>query len=65
MSKYIVVTKNGLGEDVPLRGTIWAFEMARAQTFDSREAAQVQLDKAKQFMKVKTYKSARIIEVKS
>lgn len=63
VSKFIVVNKNGLGEDVPLRGTVWSFSMDHAQKFDSRELAQAQLDKAKKFMKAKTYKSSRIIEI--
>lgn len=36
--------------------------MDRAQKFDSRELAQAALDRAKKFMKAKTYKAARIIE---
>lgn len=63
MSKFIVITKNAIGEDVPLRGSVWAFSMDRAQKFDTREAAQAGLDKAKKFMKAKTYKSAVIQEV--
>ena len=63
MTKFIVTTKNGIGEKVPLRGTIWAFSMDRAQRFDTREAAQAQLDRAKQFMKAKVYKSAVIEEI--
>ncbi len=60
---FIVTTKNGAGEDVPLRGTVWAFSMDRAQKFETREAAQAALDKAKKFMKAKTYKAAEIKEV--
>lgn len=59
---FIVVTPNALGEMVPLRGTVWAYSMDRAQKFETREAAQAALDKAKQFMKVRTYKAAKIIE---
>jgi len=61
--KFIVTTKTGIGETVPLRGTVWAFHMSRAQLFPTKEAAQAGLDKAKQFMKAKTYKSAKIEEV--
>lgn len=63
MSKFIVTVKNGAGEDVPLRGTIWAFEMDRAQKFETRELAQAGLDKAKKFMKATTYKKAVIQEI--
>ena len=62
MTKFIVVTPNAVGEMVPLRGTVWAFSMDRAQQFDTREDAQKALDRAKQFMKAKTYKASRIIE---
>lgn len=65
MTKFIVTTEIALGERVPLRGTVWAFSMDRAQKFDTREAAQAALDKAKQFMKAKFYKAARIEEVAS
>lgn len=59
--KFIVtVTHNG--NKVPLRGTVWAFSMDRAQEFDTREAAQAALDKAKKFMKVSIYKKAQIEE---
>lgn len=61
--KFIVVTPNKVGELCPLRGTIWAFSMDRAQKFDTRELAQAALDRAKKFMKAKTYKAASIIEV--
>lgn len=60
---FIVTTKNGAGEKVPLRGTIWAFEMSRAQKFETREAAQAALDKARKFMKARTYKNSNIEEV--
>lgn len=63
MSKFIVTTPNALGERVPLRGTVWAFSMDRASQYDTREQAQAALDKAKQFMKAKTYRAARIEEV--
>ena len=65
MTKFIVTTKNGAGESVPLRGTVWAYSMDRAQIFDSREAAQAALDKAKKFMKASTYKASRIEEVQA
>lgn len=60
---FIVTTKNGAGETVGLRATVWAFSMDRATRYATREKAQAALDKAKQFMKVKTYKSAVIIEI--
>ena len=62
MTKYIVtVTHNG--NRVPLRGTVWAFVMERAQVFDTREQAQAALEKAKKFMKATIYKKAVIEEV--
>ena len=61
--KYAVVTENGAGELVPLRGTIWALHMERAQLFETKEAAQAALDKAKKFMKAATYKKARIMDI--
>ena len=61
--KFIVVTPNALGHMVPLRGTIWAFEMDRATKFETAEAAKAALDRAKKFMKARTYKAARIVEV--
>lgn len=63
MTKFIVTVKNAHNEKVPLKGTVWAFSMERAQKFDTKEAAQAGLDKAKMFMKAKTYKSAVIEEV--
>lgn len=51
------------GNEVPLRGTIWAFSMDRAQQFATKEEAQAALDCAKKFMKVSIYKKAVIKEV--
>lgn len=34
--KFVVTTKNGAGERVPLRGTVWAFTMDRAQLFETK-----------------------------
>lgn len=62
MTKFIV-TVNHNGEKWPLRGTVWAFSMDRAQRFDTRELAQTALEKAKKFMKAKVYKKAVIEEV--
>lgn len=58
---FIVVTPNLVGELVPLRGTVWAFHMDRAQKFETQELAQAALDNARKFMKAKTYKAAKII----
>lgn len=60
--KFIVTVKHN-GEKWPLRGTVWAYSMDRAQKFDTRELAQAALTKAKQFMKVAIYKAAIIEEV--
>ena len=61
MAFIVTVTHNG--REVPLRGTIWAFEMDRAQHFETHELAQAALDRAKKFMKVSIYKKAVIKEV--
>ncbi len=62
MTKYIVVLNHN-GQDWPLRRTTWAYSMDRAQEFETKEAAQAQLDKAKQFMKAAQYKAAEIREM--
>jgi len=54
----VTVTNNGI--KWPLRGTIWAFDMSRAQVFETREAAQAALAKARPFMKAAIYKRAVI-----
>jgi hypothetical protein len=46
-----IVIVNHNGSTWPLRGNVWAFDMSRAQQFETREKAQAQLDKAKPFMK--------------
>lgn len=58
---YIVVTPNKRGELVPLRGTIWAFEMDRATQHETQDAAQAALNKAKQFMPASVFKASRIV----
>ena len=47
-----------------LRRTVWTFQGARdrATEFATREAAQAQLDAAKQFMPAKLYRAAQIEE---
>jgi hypothetical protein len=60
-----IVTVNHNGEKWPLRGTVWAYSMDRAQKFETREAAQAALDKAKPFMKAAIFKKAQIEEVVS
>lgn len=59
---YIVTVEHN-GEKWPLRGTTWAYSMERAQRFETREAAQAALLKAKPFMKAATYKKAIIEQV--
>lgn len=61
MAYIVTVVHNG--NEVPLRGTVWAFSMDRAQQFATREEAQAALDKAKQFMKAAVYKKATIKEI--
>jgi len=62
--RYIVTTPNTTGTArLPLRGTIWAFSMDRAEIFDTRELAQAALDRAAAFSKKRTIKAATIDEV--
>lgn len=58
-----IVTLNHNGITWPLNKLVWAFSMDRAQEFETAEAAQAQLDKAKKFMKAKHYKAAEIVEI--
>ncbi len=58
-----IVTLMHAGQKWPLRGTVWAFSMERAQKFESIAEAQAALDKAKPFMKARQYKAAHIEEV--
>jgi len=60
MSYIVTLVHNGI--KVPLRGTVWAFDMSRAQLFPTREAAQAALNKARPFMKAATFKRAQIEE---
>ncbi|BCH11980.1 hypothetical protein MesoLj131c_62380 [Mesorhizobium sp. 131-3-5] len=54
----VIVIHNG--EKWPLRGTVWAYSMDRAEQFPSEQAAKAALDKAKKFMKPAIFKKARI-----
>lgn len=58
-----IVTVTHNGNEVPLRGTVWAFSMDRAQTFATREEAQAKLDQARRFMAPSIYKKAVIKEI--
>lgn len=60
--KYAVIVDHN-GERWPLRGTIWAFSMDRAQLFDTREQAQAALERARKFMKASIYRKAVIVEM--
>lgn len=59
MEKFIVTLMHN-GVKWPLRGTIWAFDIDRAQKFDTRADAEAALLKAKPFMKAATFKKAQI-----
>ena len=61
--KMYIVTLTHNGQKWPLRNTTWAFSLDRAQQFETRETAQAQLDKAKQFMRAAQYKAAKIEEI--
>lgn len=58
-----IVTVCHNGQIVPLRGTVWAFSMDRAQKFDTCEAAMAALEKARKFMKASVYKKAVVIQI--
>jgi hypothetical protein len=55
-----VVTVTINGTEWPLRGTVWAFDMSRAQKFETREAAEAALLRAKKFMKASVFRAAVI-----
>lgn len=57
-----IVTLLHNGQKWPLRGTVWAFDMSRAQKFETRELAQAALNKARVFMPAKQFKNAVIEE---
>lgn len=63
MAFIVTVTHNG--NTVPLRGTVLAYSMDRAQVFATREDAQAALERAKKFMKAAIYKKAVISETPS
>lgn len=58
-----IVTLTHNGQKFPLRATVWAMSMERAQQYATREEAQAALDRAKKFMKAAQYKAAKIEEV--
>ena len=58
-----IVTLMHNGQKWPLRGTVWAFHMDRATHYETHEAAQAALDKAKKFMKAAQYKAAKIEQI--
>jgi hypothetical protein len=57
----VTVTNNGI--KWPLRGTVWAYDMSRAQLFETQENAEFALKKARPFMKAAIFKKARIEQV--
>jgi hypothetical protein len=59
---FIVILEN-MGNKFFLRSTVWASAQDRATQFDSMEAAQAGLLKAKQFMKAAMYKKAMIVSI--
>jgi len=56
---FIVTVLNN-GTKWPLRGTVWAFDMSRAQLFETEAEARAALEKARKFMKPAIYKRAVI-----
>lgn len=65
MPKSYIVTVINNGSEWPLRGSVWAFSMERAQHFATREEAQTALNKARPFMKAAVFKKAQIKEVEA
>ena len=61
MAYIVTVVHNGV--EVPLRGTVWAYSMDRAQRFETRDQATNALHNAKQFMRASVFKKAQIKEV--
>lgn len=62
MTQYKVMNVNLIGEPIELYATIWRFSGREGARYDSIEAAQAALDKAKQFMPAKLFKASRIVE---
>jgi pyruvoyl-dependent arginine decarboxylase (PvlArgDC) len=58
-----IVTVEYKGFKWPLKGKIWGLSMESAQRFDTREAAEAALAKAKPFMKATLWRKAQIEEV--
>ena len=61
--RMFIVTVEHNGEKWPLKGTVWAFSMERAQKFETQADAAAALVKAKKFMKAAIFKKAKIEEV--
>lgn len=60
---FIVKTSNPAGGDpFYLKGTTWSFSRERAQTFDTKAAAETQLEKSKRFNNPWAAKHAKIEE---
>lgn len=57
-----IVTLSHNGSTFYLRATVWTAARERASTFETMEAANAQLGKAKQFMKAAQFKAARVVE---
>lgn len=55
-----ILTLIHLGNKFYLRGTVWSSERTRATEYATQEQAVAALAKAKQFMKAKQFKDARI-----
>ncbi len=61
--RCFVETRNPkTGDKFWLKGSTWAFSRERAQIFDTREAAQAQLEKSKKFNQPWAFKAAIIVD---
>ena len=61
-TKFLVQVENQ-GNKFWLGGTVWRFSVERATLYDTTEAAQAALDKARKFMVAKIYRAAVILPV--
>ena len=61
MTYIVTITHKGI--EIPLRGTVWAGSMDRAEHFDTREATLAALNRAAKFMQKTIYKKAVIKEI--
>lgn len=57
-----IATLNNLGQDYFLRGTVWTLTRERATPFETMEAAEAAVEKAKKFINKTLGKKIKIME---